>query len=70
MQTRTIAFVLIVVGIIFLSYSGFNYVTTEKIIDIGPIEVEAKKNNFVSLSPIIGVVLLLGGLYFLSRSKK
>jgi uncharacterized membrane protein YidH (DUF202 family) len=70
MQTKTIGIVLIIVGIIMIAYTGFNYVTTETIVDLGPIQIEAEKNNFVKLSPIIGGALLLGGLFFLLRSKK
>jgi drug/metabolite transporter (DMT)-like permease len=70
MQSKPIGFILIVIGIIMISYSGFNYVTTEKIVDVGPIQVEAKKNNFVKLSPVLGVIFLAGGLFILARGKK
>lgn len=70
MQSKPIGIILIVIGIVMISYSGFNYVTTEKIVDVGPIQVEAKKNNFVKLSPVLGVIFLAGGLFILARSKK
>ena len=53
-----------------LSYSGFNYVTTERVVDIGPVHINAEKNNFVKLSPVLGVILLIGGFIFLLKSKK
>lgn len=70
MTTRLMAFLLIIFGIIFISYSGFNYVTTENIVDIGPIQVEAEKNNFVKLSPIVGIIMLLGGVFLMFWRKK
>jgi drug/metabolite transporter (DMT)-like permease len=69
MQTKVLGIVLIIIGVIMLAYTGFNYVTTETVVDLGPVHIEAEKNNFVRLSPVIGGVLLLGGLFFLLRSK-
>lgn len=70
MQTKSLGVILIIVGIIMLSYSGFNYVTTERVVDIGPVHINAEKNNFVKLSPVLGVILLIGGVIFLLKSKK
>lgn len=67
---KVIAVILIIAGIIMLVYTGFNYVTTETVVDLGPIQIEAKKNNFVALSPIIGGILLLGGIVLLASNKK
>lgn len=70
MQTRAIGIILVVIGIIMLAYTGFNYVTTETVVDLGPIQVDAEKNNFVRLSPILGGILLLVGFFLLLRGKK
>ena len=70
MQTRSAGFVLIVLGIIMMVYTGFNYVTTEKVVDLGPIEINKDKNHSVGWSPIVGIVLLAGGVIILLRNKK
>jgi len=70
MQTKVIGIVLIIIGIIMIAYTGFNYVTTETLVDLGPVQIEGEKNNFVKLSPVIGGVLLVGGIFFLLRRKK
>ena len=70
MQTRSLGFVLIVLGIIMMVYTGFNYVTTEKVVDLGPIEINKDKNNFIGWSPIVGIVLLAAGVIALFRNKK
>jgi hypothetical protein len=71
MQTKTIGIILAIIGVIMLIYTGFNYVTTETVVDLGPIQIEAEKNNFVRLSPFIGGALLIGGIILLlSNSKK
>jgi hypothetical protein len=70
MQTKAIGIILVIVGIIMIAYTGFNYVTTETLVDLGPIHIEAEKNNFVKLSPFIGGALLIGGIILLIRGKK
>jgi uncharacterized membrane protein YidH (DUF202 family) len=70
MQKRTTGFILIIIGIIMIVYTGFNYVTTEKVVDLGPIKINSEKNHPVQWSPIIGVVLLVGGILVMVTGKK
>ena len=70
MQKRTTGIILIIVGIIMIVYTGFNYVTTEKVVDLGPIKINSEKNHPVQWSPIIGVVLLVGGILVMVTGKK
>ncbi|WP_445159292.1 hypothetical protein [Mesohalobacter salilacus] len=51
-------------------YTGFNYVTKEKVVDIGPLEMIVEKNNPVQWSPIVGVILLVGGIAILAINRK
>ena len=67
---RTLGIVIAVVGIAMMVYTGFNFVTSEKLVDIGPIKINQEKNHPVQWSPIVGVVLLLGGLVIIVRDKK
>ena len=69
MQTKTLGFILIAVGILMLAYSGFNFKTTEKVVDLGPLEINKEKNHNVSWPPIIGVVLLVGGVVVIATNK-
>lgn len=69
MRSRPIAVVLIILGIVMMAYTGFNFVTREKVVDIGPLEIEKKENNPVRWSPILGLVLLIGGVVVLVSSK-
>lgn len=70
MPKRTIGIVLIIIGVIMIIYTGFNYVTTEKVVDLGPLKINAEKNHPVQWSPIVGVVLLVGGIVVLVTGKK
>ncbi|MCX6220776.1 MAG: hypothetical protein NTZ69_07290 [Bacteroidia bacterium] len=62
MRKRTIGFSIIAIGIMMMIYTGFNYVTKEKVVDLGPIEINADKNHLVQWSPIVGLVLIFGGI--------
>ncbi|MDP2089550.1 MAG: hypothetical protein Q8J84_09140 [Flavobacteriaceae bacterium] len=70
MQTKSLGIVLIIIGILMMIYTGFNFVTTEKVVDIGPIEINQEKNHPVQWSPIIGLVLIVGGIVIVARDKK
>ena len=63
--------ILIVIGLIMMLYTGFNYVTEKRVVDIGPIKVDKEQNHWVGWSPAVGVILLVGGIViFVTNSKK
>jgi drug/metabolite transporter (DMT)-like permease len=70
MKTKPIGIILIVLGILMLLYNSFNFTTTEKVVDIGPIEINKEVNHPIAWSPIIGIVLAVGGVVLLVVSNK
>ena len=50
--------------------AGFNYVTTNKVVDLVPIQINQKTNHPVKWPPVIGAVLLVGGIVIVTRGKK
>lgn len=69
MNTKTLGIGLIIVGILMTVYTGFNYVTTEKVAEIGPIKINAEKNHPVQWTPIIGVLVIVGGIFIIGSSR-
>ncbi len=67
---KTLGFMLAIIGLIMVIYTGFNYVTTEKVVDLGPIQINAEKNHPVQWSPVIGAVLLVGGIVLVVMDRK
>lgn len=65
MKKTTLGIAIVAIGILMMIYTGFNYVTKEKVVDLGPIEISAEKNHPVQWSPIVGLVLLIGGVAIL-----
>jgi uncharacterized membrane protein YidH (DUF202 family) len=71
MNAKTIGLIIIIIGLLMSLYTGFNYVTREKVVDIGDIEITADKNHTASWSPFIGIgVMVIGGVVFLYGKKK
>lgn len=69
---KKISIVIIAIGLLISVFAGFNYVTKEKVVDIGDLEITADKNHTLEWSPIIGVVMIVvgGGLYLVSSKGK
>ena len=65
-----IAIILIALGIAALAYQGITYTTREKVVDIGPIQVTSEKTKTIPLTPIIGVIMLAGGIVLLVMGVK
>lgn len=70
MRLKSVGIALGIIGLLMIIYTGFNYVTTEKVVDLGPIEIKAEKNHPVQWSPIVGIVLLAGGIVLVLTDKK
>ena len=67
---KTAGIVLVIIGIIMIAYTGFNYVTTEKVVDLGPVEINKETSHPVQWSPVAGAVLLAGGIALILFDKK
>ena len=57
--------VLLVLGLAALAYQGITYTTKEKVVDLGPLKVEAEKEKTIPLPPILGGVAIVVGLVLL-----
>lgn len=53
---------LIVLGIIALVYPQITYTQREKILDVGPIEATAEREETIPIAPIIAGVAIVGGV--------
>jgi uncharacterized membrane protein len=65
-----LSIVLVVIGVIALAYGGFNFTTREKVAEIGPLKLETNKTHSVPLSPVVGVLALVGGIALLVVGKR
>ena len=71
MNPKTIiGVILIIVGVVALSYQGFSYTTREKAIDLGPLQVIAEEKHTVPIPPILGGIALVVGIGLLVWNPK
>ncbi|PKL83499.1 MAG: hypothetical protein CVV24_04615 [Ignavibacteriae bacterium HGW-Ignavibacteriae-3] len=71
MNAKTTGLVIVLIGLLMTLYTGFEYVTREKVVDLGSIEITADKEHTANWSPFIGIgILAIGGIVFLSGRKK
>ncbi len=57
-----VGIVLIVLGGLALAYQGFDYTHQEKVLDVGPIHATAEEQKHVSIPPVLGGLVLAGGI--------
>jgi hypothetical protein len=63
MKSATIAgIVLIVLGIFSFAYEGIGFTTQKKVLDVGPIHATKDERHTLPLTPVLGGLLLVGGV--------
>jgi len=67
---KTTGIVLAIIGLLMIIFTGFNFKTKEKIIDAGPIEINKENTHHVNWPPILGAVLLVGGVVIIAMDRK
>jgi uncharacterized membrane protein YidH (DUF202 family) len=67
---KLIGVALIALGVIALVYQGITYTSKEKILDVGPFKAEVKRDKTIPLSPVLGVVALVGGVAILLFARR
>jgi len=53
---------LIILGVVALVYQGIPYTSREKVLQIGPLEATAKTKKTIAVPPIVGGLVLAGGI--------
>ena len=59
---KLIGICLIVLGVLGLALGGLSYTTRERVVDLGPLKVDADKEHNLPIAPIAGVAALVGGI--------
>jgi uncharacterized YccA/Bax inhibitor family protein len=63
--------IIFIIGLLATVFTGFNFVTREKVIDIGELEIMANQNHELAWKPALGLaVMLVGGVVYAFGSKK
>ena len=66
MTTRQVlGILLIVVGLVSLIWGGISWTREKTVLDLGPIEATTRERESVPIPPIVGGLLLAGGVVLL-----
>jgi len=58
---RILGILLVVLGVLALTYQGFTFWTTERAADVGPFAIDIQRPHTIIFHPILGVVALIAG---------
>lgn len=68
---KKIGTIIFVIGLLGTVFNGFNFVTREKVVDIGELEIIGDKNHSFDWEPALGLaVMLVGGIVYAFGSTK
>lgn len=67
---KTTGIIAAIIGLLMIIFTGFDFKTKEKVVDLGPLEINKEKNHNVNWPPILGGVLLVGGIVMIIMDKK
>ena len=63
--------IILIVGVLMTVYTGFTYVTKEKIVDVGELQITKDKEHFVNWQPYVGIgLMVIGGAVLIFGRKK
>lgn len=63
--------ILLVVGFLICVFTGGNFVTEDKIVDVGPVQVTKDTEHKLPWSPLVGfAIMITGGVVYLFGFKK
>ncbi len=68
---KTAGIVILIIGLLITVFTGINFVTKKKVVDIGNLEISRDKNHSLAWSPFIGIAVMVigGGVYFYGSKK-
>ena len=68
---KTTGITLLILGLALTIFTATRFFTTEKVIDIGKVEITRQMPHDFSWPPMIGIVVIgIGGIVLLQNSKK
>jgi hypothetical protein len=56
---------LVVIGLVSLLWGGFRWTQQKTVVDIGPIEAKTTEHKALPIPPVVGALVLVGGIVLL-----
>jgi hypothetical protein len=64
--------IILTIGLVITIVTGMSFVTREKVVDIGELEIKANKRHSLSWSPVVGIVVMAigAGAFLVGTTKR
>lgn len=60
--TQWVGIILIVLGVLGFIFKGVSFTKKEKVVDLGPVEVQSEKKETVPIPEILSGIAIIGGI--------
>jgi hypothetical protein len=68
---KTAGIIILIIGLLMTLYTGFTYVTKEKVVDLGELEITKDNQHTINWQPYVGIgVMVIGGVILILGRKK
>lgn len=67
---KPIGIILIVAGVLMLIFTNVSFTTEEKVVDLGPVEINKKEKKTVDWPSYAGGIAVVSGIVILLASKR
>ena len=67
---KVLGIILIIAGILMFIFRGFNFTKEEKVVDVGPLEINKKENKRVSWPMYAGGIAVVAGIVLVLADRK
>ena len=68
---KTAGIILLILGLVMTLYTGFTYITKDKVVEVGDLVITKDKEHSVNWQPYLGIgVMIIGGVVLIMSRKK
>jgi formate-dependent nitrite reductase membrane component NrfD len=68
---KTAGIILLILGLAMTLYTGFTYITKDKVVEVGDLVITKDKEHSVNWQPYLGIgVMIIGGVVLIMSRKK
>lgn len=67
---KAFGFILIVVGILMLVFTNISFTKKEKVVDLGPVEINKNEKKTIAWPNYAGAIIIVGGIALVALDKK
>jgi hypothetical protein len=68
---KTAGIIILIVGLLMTLYTGFTYVTKEKVLEVGDLKITKDDQHTISWQPYVGIAtMVIGGIILVASRKK